>query len=196
MVLREFRKPDLNAPRFRPKKLNVLNAEFCKKFHKEHPKYRHLSCDQIKNIVTTMNTTIYQTVIERRDGVELPEQLGYIFIGTCPKKVTDNPDMVRSQQYGRLIQNQNWESDQYVAKIFYTNFETKYRFAFHEMWGFQGVRDFKRSVAATYPTEWKKYVVVDNLQKVSKLFRVHRHKEFQKKDTQDQLQYYNEFDFD
>jgi hypothetical protein len=143
-----------------------------------------------------MNTTIYQTVIERRDGVELPEQLGYLFIGTCPKKVSDNPDMVKSQQYGRLIQNQNWESDQYVAKIFYTNFETKYRFAFHEMWGFQAIRDFKRTVAKTYPTEWKKYVVVDNLQKVSKLFRVHRHKEFQKKDTLDQLQYYNEFDFD
>lgn len=196
MVLREFRKPDLNAPRFRPKKLNVLNAAFCEKFYKEHPKYRYLSCEQIKNIVTTMNTTIYQTVIEKRDGVELPEQLGYLFIGTCPRKVSDNPDMVKSQQYGRLIQNQNWESDQYVAKIFYTNFETKYRFAFHEMWGFQGIRDFKRTVAKTYPTEWKKYVVVDNLQKVSKLFRVHRHKEFQKKDTLDQLQYYNEFDFD
>jgi hypothetical protein len=196
MVLREFRKPDLNAPRFRPKKLNVLNAGFCEKFYKEYPKYRHLSCDQIKTIIVTMNTTIYQTVIERRDGVELPEQLGYLFIGTCPKKVSDNPDMVKSQQYGRLIQNQNWESDQYVAKIFYTNFETKYRFAFHEMWGFQAIRDFKRTVAKTYPTEWKKYVVVDNLQKVSKLFRVHRHKEFQKKDTLDQLQYYNEFDFD
>jgi hypothetical protein len=165
-------------------------------FYKEYPKYRHLSCDQIKNIIVTMNTTIYQTVIEKRDGVELPEQLGYLFIGTCPRKVSDNPDMVKSQQYGRLIQNQNWESDQYVAKIFYTNFETKYRFAFHEMWGFQGIRDFKRTVAKTYPTAWKKYVVVDNLQKVSKLFRVHRHKEFQKKDTLDQLQYYNEFDFD
>lgn len=195
MVFKEFRKPDLHAPRYRPKKLNVLNQAFCEKFHRENPKYRHLTNDQIKNIVTTLNGKIYQTVIDTRDGVELPEQLGYIFIGTCPRKKSDNPDMVKSTHYGRIIQNQNWESDQYVAKIFYTNFETKYRFAFHEMWGFQAVRDFKRSVAKTYPTEWKKYVMIDNLQKVSNLFRVHRAKEFQKKDTLDQLQLYDEFDF-
>ena len=195
MVFKEFRKPDLNAPRFRPKRLNILNKQFCEKFHQENPKYRYLTCDQIKNIVCTMNKTIYTTVIEKRDGVELPEQLGYLFIGSCPRKVKDNPDMVTSQQYGRLIQNKNWESDQYVAKIFYTNFETKYRFAFHEMWGFEAVRDFRRSVAATYPTEWKKYVLVDNMLKVSKLFRVYRAREFEKKETLDQLQYYDEFDF-
>jgi hypothetical protein len=195
MVLKEFRKPDLNAPRFRPKKLNILNQDFYHKFLRENPKYRYLSYDKVKRIVTTMNGMIYQTVIDKRDGVELPEQLGYIFIGTCPRKVSDNPDMVKSQMYGHMIQNKNWESDQYVAKIFYTNFETKYRFAFHEMWGFQGVRDFKRTVAKTYPTEWKKYVMVDNLQKVSKLFRTHRYKEFKKKETINQLEFYDEFDF-
>lgn len=195
MVLREFKKPDLNAPRFRPKKLNIVNQDLCQKFYRQHPKYRHLSCDAIKNIITTMNGLIYQTVIDKRDGVELPEQLGYIFIGTCPRKVTDNPDIAKSIQYGQMVQNQNWESDQYVAKIFYTNFETKYRFAFHEMWGFQGVRDFKRTVAKTYPTEWKKYIMIDNLQKVSKLFRMHRAKEFVKNKTEIHLDTYDEFDF-
>jgi len=88
MVLKEFRKPDLNAPRFRPKKLNILNQDLYQKFIRDTPKYRYLSYDKFKNIITTMNGMIYQTVIDKRDGVELPEQLGYIFIGTCPRKVT------------------------------------------------------------------------------------------------------------
>lgn len=196
MLMKEFNKPDLNAPRFRPKKLNILNQRFCEKFHSQNPKYRHLSHEKIKNIVSTMNGIIYTTVINERDGVELPEQLGYLFIGTCPRKVSDNVDYKKSLIYGRKLQNQNWESDQYVAKIFYTNFETKYRFRFHEMWGFTAVRDFKRQVAKTYPVEWKKYVVVDNLQKVSKMFRTYRYREFQKKETEFNLLNYDELSFD
>ena len=94
------------------------------------------------------------------------------------------------------VQNQNWESDQYVAKIFYTNFETKYRFKHHEMWGFTGVRDFKRTVAKTYPQEWKKYVQVDNLVKVSLLFRKQKFKDFKKQETTELLKEYDEFDLD
>ena len=139
---------------------------------------------------------IWQTAIDTRDGVELPEQLGYIFIGSCPRKKGENTNYRKSAEYGVKIQNQNWESDQYTAKIFYTNFETKYRFKHHEMWGFTGVRDFKRTVAQTYPIEWKKYVQVDNLVKVSLLFRKQRFKDFKKHETARLLEEYDEFNLD
>jgi hypothetical protein len=92
------------------------------------------------------------------------------------------------------VQHQNWESDQYLAKIFYTNFETKYRFKFHELWGFTALRDFKRTVGKTYPKEWKKYVVVDNLTKISRLFRKHIVRDIDKKNTKLLLEDYDEFD--
>jgi hypothetical protein len=139
---------------------------------------------------------VWQHVIDSRDGVELPEQLGFLFIGTCPRKNGENTDYKKSLQYGVKVQNQNWESDQYVAKIFYTNFETKYRFKHHEMWGFTGVRDFKRTVAHTYPQEWKKYVQVDNLVKVSLLFRKQKFKDFKKQETAQLLEEYDEFNLD
>lgn len=191
-----FNKPDLNAPRFRPKRHNVLNNAFCKRFRKDNPDCARLSNEQIKSVITTANGMLWQAVIQERDGVELPEQLGYIFIGTCPRKKSDNIDYKRSIQYGRKIQNQNWESDQYTAKIFYTNYETKYRFRFHELWGFDGLRDFTRSVAKTYPLEWKKYIQVDSFQHISRLFRKHRYQEFKRKETIVSLQSYDEFDLD
>lgn len=190
-----YKKPDLNAPRFRPKKLNITNKESYEKFISENPKYAFLTINQYKEIITVFNGKIWETVIKEREGIELPEQLGYLFIGSCPRKKFDNTDYKKSEHYGVKLQSQNWESDQYVAKIFYTNFETKYRFKHHEMWGFKGLRDFTRGVAKTYPIEWKKYIMVDNLMKVSRLFRREKFKQSKKVETVLLLENYDEFNF-
>jgi hypothetical protein len=193
--VRQCKKPDLNAPRYRPKKLNFTNVEFYNRFIEEHPKYANVTADKFKEVINSFNGKIWETVIENRDGVELPEQLGYLFIGTCPRKKS-NVDFSKSKEHGVVIQHQNWESDNYAAKIFYTNYETKYRFKHHEMWGFTGIRGFKRTVAQTYPINWKKYVMVDNLVRVSRIFRKEKYKEFLKNETLDLLNNYDEFNLE
>lgn len=194
--MRPFKKPDLNAPRYRPTKLNLTNVDTYTKFISENPKYAHITLAEFKNIISTFNGAIWESVINERDGVELPEQLGYLFIGTCPRQKKENIDYKKSEHYGFAVQNQNWESDQYLAKIFYTNFETKYRFKHHDLWGFTALRDFKRSVAQTYPAKWKMYVVVDNLVKVSRIFRQEKYKYELKLETTDLLKNYDEFNLD
>jgi hypothetical protein len=193
--VRQCKKPDLNAPRYRPKKLNFTNVEFYNRFIEEHPKYANVTADKFKEVINSFNGKIWETVIENRDGVELPEQLGYLFIGTCPRKKS-NVDFSKSKEHGVIIQHQNWESDNYAAKIFYTNYETKYRFKHHEMWGFTGIRNFKRTVAQTYPVNWKKYVMVDNLVRISRIFRKEKYKEFLKNETLDLLNNYDEFNLE
>jgi len=195
-VAKEYKKPDLNAPRYRPTKLNLTNNTFYNSFIQDNPKHSHITIEQFKNVIKTFNGMIWEAVINERDGIQLPEQLGYIIIGSCPKKIGDNTDYKKSEHYGVKVQNQNWESDQFTAKIFYTNFETKYRFKNHELWGFKGVRDFKRSVAKTYPTEWKKYMQVDNKLKISRLFRLEKFKQFKTDETAELLKNYDEFNLD
>ena len=192
---KQYKKPDLKAPRFRPKKLNLTNAGFYEQFLKDNPKHSDLSVSQFKEIIKVFNGKIWNTVVDCRDGVELPEQLGYLFIGSCPRK-RSNVDFKKSEHYGVVLQNQNWESDQYVAKIFYTNFETKYRFRNHDLWGFKGVRDFTRMVGQTYPKEWKKYLVVDNFIKISKIFRMNKQRDLKDIETQDLLKDYDEFNLE
>ena len=195
-MAKQFKKPDLTAPRYRPKKLNLTNTDFYNRFITENPKYANISNIQFKEIIKTFNGLIWEGVIKERDGIQLPEQLGYIFIGSCPRKVNDNVDYNKSLHYGVKLQNRNWESDQYVAKIFYTNFETKYRFKNHDLWGFTGLRDFKRSVAKTYPEQWKKYVQVDNKLKISRLFRLEKFKQFKTDETKELLKTYDEFNLE
>lgn len=194
--MKQFKQPDLSAPRFRPKKHNVLTKDLYLEFITKYPKYKGIPYEVYKEIITKFNGKIWEEVIENRDGVELPEQLGYVFIGTCPRKKSDNTDYYKSKSYGVKLQNQNWESDQYVAKIFYTNFEVKYRFRFHHMWGFTGVRDFKRTVAKTYPENWKKYPVIDNFQIISRLLRKVHKLDITAAETALQLEDYDEFDLD
>lgn len=194
--MQSFKKPDLNGPRYRPKKQNILNIDLHKRFLEKYPKYKGVvSHEQMKDIVTSFNTAIWEEVIDNRDGVELPEQLGYVFIGTCPKKIHSNIDYKTSGELGIKVQNQNWESDQYLAKIFYTNYENKYSFRFHELWSFVGVRDFKRSVAKTYPKEWKKYIMMDDTQQTSKIFRKQVVKDFMKNNIEIIPESYDEFAF-
>lgn len=194
-MAKQYKKPDLNAPRYRPTKLNLTNVDFYNRFIQDNPKYNQLTINQFKDVIKTFNGKIWQAVINERDGIQLPEQLGYIFIGSCPRKKS-NVDYKKSEEYGVILQNQNWESDQYLAKIFYTNFETKYRFKNHELWGFKGLRDFTRAVGQAYPKQWKKYIQVDNKLKISRLFRMEKFKQFKTEETAELLKNYDEFNLD
>lgn len=194
--MKEFRKPDLNAPRYRAKCLDVLKKDFYKAFRETNPKYKHLSDKDIKGIISDVNGKVWQMVIDERDGIELPEQLGYIFIGSCPAPKKDNPNYYMSKQLEKVIQHRNWESDQYLAKIFYTNSASKYRFKFSNLWGFSPVRQFSRTVGQTYPENYTKYLVVDDHKNINTIFKKMSYKMDMRALEKEKLKTYNEFDLE
>tara|TARA_R110002020_G_C15992857_1_gene749475 strand:+ start:140 stop:721 length:582 start_codon:yes stop_codon:yes gene_type:complete len=192
--MKEFNKPDVKAPRFRPKVYNVLKKEFFEKFKKKYPKYKSLENSKLKNIIKTFNETICEKVIDTRDGVELPQQLGWIFIGTCQKSKKENIDFAKSLKYGVKVTNKNWETDGKLAKIFYTNHAPKHKIRNREFWGFVACRKFKRNVAKTYPENWNMYIVVDPIKKLRMSYAKEMYKNVRLKQDQKNLENYNEFD--
>lgn len=170
-MISNFKKPNLNAPRYRNKVLSILNAETLKEFKDKYPAYKNIDNQKLKNVIKFFNEKIWQEVIENRDGVELPYSLGYLFIGTCPAAKSVNTDYALSKKYGKVLQNKNWDTDGKVAKIFYTNYTTKYRFRNRELWQFTAVRQFKRAVAKTYPKKWTKYIIMSNNKKVAHMYK-------------------------
>ena len=142
-MINNFKQPNLNAPRYREKVLGLLNAELINEFKNKHPIY-----SKIDN-----------------------NSLGYLFIGTCPAAKSVNTDYALSKKYGKVLQNKNWETDGKVAKIFYTNYSTKYRFKNRELWQFIAVRQFKRAVAKSYPKKWRKYITMVNKKKVAHMYK-------------------------
>jgi hypothetical protein len=107
-----------------------------------------------------------------------------------------NKDYKTSKELQQLIQHRNWESDNYLAKIFYTNYGSKYRFMFSKLWGFKPVRQFSRSVGQTYPDQYLKYLVVDNKRRINEIFGKKAFKMDIEKQEKEMLKDYNEFDLD
>ena len=170
-MINNFKRPDLNAPRYREKRLGFLNKHLIKEFKNKYPLYANIDNEKLKTIIRIYNKRLWHGVIEYRDGVELPDSLGYLFIGTCPASKSVNTDYALSKQYGKVLQNKNWETDGKVAKIFYTNYSTKYRFRNRELWQFKAVRQFKRSVAKTYPEKWSKYIIMESKKRVAEMYK-------------------------
>lgn len=192
--MREFKKPDLTAPRFRPVVYNVLSKEFFNNFKKKYPKYKDLENKDLKNIIKVFNNQMYNTVIDVRDGIQLPEQIGWLFIGTCQSPKKENIDFAKSNKYGVAVSNKNWETDGKLAKIFFTSYALKHKMKNREFWKFVACREFKRSVAKTYPENWNMYAVAEPSKKFKLDYQNIAYKNFIEAKTEKELKTYNEFD--
>lgn len=165
-----FKKPDKKAPRFRRSRLSLLNQELFQKFKEKNPTIE-IDYKAFKRLILAFNSKIRYLVTHERDGVELPEQLGFMFIGTCPKTRQDNPDKVISAELDMKISHKNWESNQYLCRIFYSNYGTKYRFANREFWYFRPSRTFKKEASTTFLEQWNVYRKISPIQRVSQLYK-------------------------
>lgn len=192
--MKEFKSPDLTAPRYRPEVHTIMNKEFFESFKKKHPKYKDLDNVELRKIVKYFNNTLYQTVIDTRDGVQLPEQIGWLFIGTCQSPKKQNIDFVKSKKYGVAVSNKNWETDGKLAKIFFTSYALKHKMKNREFWGFVACREFKRAVAKTYPENWNMYLVVEPTRKIKLNSTRNYLANSAKQQEREGLKHYNEFE--
>ena len=192
--MREFKTPDLSAPRYRPEVFNLLDKQFFEEFKKKYPRYASYDTSLLKKIMKTFNKSVYNLVVESRDGVQLPELIGWLFVGTCMQSKKRNIDFAKSKQYGVEVSNNNFATDGKLAKIFYTSYALKHKMKNREYWSFVACRDFKRLVAKTYPENWNMYVIVDSNKKTKSLYRKKYMEEKHNKLAQSALKTYNEFE--
>jgi len=192
--MEDFNRPDVKASRYRPQVSTVLNKEFFENFKKAYPKYKDLDNKVIRKMIKRFNQVLHQAVIDTRDGVQLPEQLGWIFIGTCQKSKKANIDYGKSKKYGVKVSNKNWETDGKLAKIFFSNYAPKLKMKNREFWGFTACREFKRAVSKSYPENWNMYIEVLPGAKIDKVYNSVLYKDFLKKAEKKALDDYNEFD--
>jgi hypothetical protein len=192
--MREFKKPDLSAPRYRPEVFNLLDKEFFDGFKKLYPRYAKYENSMLKNITKTFNRAVYNLVVDTRDGVQLPDQIGWLFVGTCQQSKKRNVDFAKSKQYGVEVSNNNFATDGKLAKIFFTSYALKHKMKNREYWSFVACRDFKRLVAKAYPENWNMYRVVENNKKIKKVYQQLYYAGKEAIKTQKALKTYNEFE--
>jgi hypothetical protein len=180
--------------RYTPHSKNILNKDLYDQFIKKYPKYKDTSYLDITNLLKAFNVVLYNEVIDTRDGVQLPQEIGWLFIGTCEQSKKKNVDFNKTKIYGVTVTNKNWESDGKLAKIFYSNYSQKHKIKNREFWAFTACRSFKRKVAKTYPENWTMYVQVEPTKRIKEQFEKSVKKDLNKILTKQKLKTYNEFD--
>jgi hypothetical protein len=164
-----FKKPDLSAPRFRPSKHVVLTKELYKKFLKANPDY-DITYENFKKIITTFNKNIVQGAIDNRSGIELPQNIGYVFLASCEKPKKQNIDIKKSTEYGVIANHKNWDSDNKLLKIFFVNKDSYRGLTYKNLWGFKPIRNFKRNASKAFIENYNNYISLDLYTKPSSLF--------------------------
>lgn len=194
--MQQFRKPDLNAPRYRVKKTNIIDDDYLEQFRLKFPEYSHYGKRELKKIVHKFNGLLWDKVIEHRDGIELPQGLGFVFIGSCGNVTSDNIDYGKSIKYGVVVKHKNWDTDGYVGKIFFSAYYAKYKLRERSIWAFTASREFKRTVKERYKEDFKKYIVVENTTDVVKMYKKNKSRDYFKiRNTIDKANY-NDFEID
>jgi hypothetical protein len=188
-----YNQPDRTAPRYRKSTLGILDWRFYNNFRKKYPQYKDLSNKELSTIISVFNEQSWDVAVNTRDGIELPEGMGYIFVGTCPSPKKLNIDAKKSYETGVIIRYRNFDSDNYLAKICYTNYASKYKFQHREIWKFTAARQFKQAVAKAYTINWRMYLQIDNFARISRAFAKQKIKDYVKAHGSNVPDNYNEF---
>ncbi len=191
----DTKKPDVKAPRCRKKVITTINQEIFKEFKDKYPKYGSLDYDVFREIIEHHSGEIWKTVINTRDGVKLPENLGVLVGASCTKRGGAFYKSYSTE--GGEKKQLNLNTDGYLGKIFYTNYTEKGILKDRVLWSFAPIRQFKRSFSANYENNWFKYLAItpaDNISKLfAKMFKVRV--EFSKPEEEFDIASYNEFEF-
>jgi hypothetical protein len=174
MPMKEYVQPDLFKPKYRKNLLKLLNQAFYNEYRQKYPDTK-LSDKQIISIVKTFNKECLKVIASTRDGLDIYNQLGFIFVGACK---IQNPaeDHIKSKETGLEIHYKNWNTNEWICKVCYTNYSSKYRFKNAAFWGFEPNSLLKRAVSEAFKLNHKLYVITDNFRKLNRLFQKRNHR--------------------
>jgi len=186
--------PDLSAARFRAKRTNLIDKELLEKFKLKYPQYKNLDLATFRKVFHHHCGEIRETVISTRDGVELPEGIGCLFIGAIRYKGPRLVNWAKCKQMGQRVYEKNFTSDGMLAKIYYSNYGTKYSMRDKQLWRFTPCRNFKRDTSKVFSERWTMFMESPNYSKLTKDYNRTIARQIMAKRAERQIKDYNDFD--
>lgn len=168
--LEKIKNRDLSAPKIYYKKKKIIDKDFIQKFIEEFPQYKNISRKDFENIVNEFNEKIYTFVINNPDGIELPYNLGRLFIASLPSlsaKQYNKIDYKESIKRGVAVPHMNWDTDNKYGKVIYSTSTGPKRSPEFKMWYFVPSRKFDRAQKAAYKKLYPMYITFESRAKLT-----------------------------
>lgn len=149
---------DRKAPRFSTRKYrkNIVSEELYERWKKQTG--YDLSFQEFRAIWNLIGREYTNAVIEETDGAKLGSSTGDLYIGYVPGAKNKGVDHKTSQELGKKVYHQNWNSKNKLAKIIYGVHNRKYIHRFCYFWSFTAHRTFKNRVTQAirdFPERYK-----------------------------------------
>lgn len=188
---------DKKCPRFTRTRIDLVNMELAEEFLKEFPQYADK--EELKNIrsftklITTFNSGLWKHVVDNRDGIDLPERLGVVFVGAKTSVYTP-VDYGLSSKYNTEVLMHNFESNGLIGRIFYSRHTRNHGMTIKTIWRFKPSRAFALGVRDSFREgNSRRYRRVENRKELHILFQ-QRVRNRNKEQGYGMLDNYNEFE--
>ena len=135
-------------------KYNICCREFTTQLQEKYPQLKKYSIGQLKKMIREFNRGLGDYIIENRDGIELPNFIGQLFIGSC-KQVKPVPEhIIENSSKPLKIRN----VDSHFPFCFYMTRNYASRFAMGKFWWFEANRELKERISENFSKNWKNYI--------------------------------------
>jgi hypothetical protein len=160
-----YKVPNKKGSRVRKPTKSIVDFKMLINFKNKHPEYSSITKTDFNKIIREFNSNIVKTTIDNRDGLRLPERLGLLQILTFPKPKRKFIDFGKSNKDGVVRYHGNWETDNKIGKIVFSNTLNGYSYKNCRFWGLNPSRYFKKEMSEQFKRKWQKYIYVDNKRK-------------------------------
>jgi hypothetical protein len=134
---------------------DIINKDFIKRFINDHPQY-DMDCFDFKRILKLANRELQKSIMDDKDGVKLPQDLGIIYVAAYRSK-NKNFNMADSSKYGKSLYFMNLHTNGWVCTIQYNTQYVKLKKMWKRLWKFKGERHFTRAVSKRFREDWMNY---------------------------------------
>ena len=150
--------PALKLPRCRFKSKSIIDDVFIKDV-KAKINDETVDSKMIRSVIKSFNLKICDTIVKERDGIDLPEDLGVIFVASKKyhRKGMYSQDPTVYKKTGQNIDFTNLHTDGLIADIIYTNHHSNFTFASKGNWSYDACRILTRSVSSNFRENWSMY---------------------------------------
>jgi hypothetical protein len=188
---------DKNAPRFVRTRTDLISNEFVEEFLKEYPQYSEVknfkNISDTKRLAKRCNASLWQHTVDNRDGIDLPERLGVLFVGGKTSVYTP-VDYGNTSKYQTEVLMHNYESNGIIGRIFYSRHSRNHGMTVKTIWTFKPCREYTQGVKTSFKEgNSRRYRRVENKKQLLYLFE-ERQRARNKKEGYGMLENYNEFE--
>lgn len=162
-----FNKPNRKAKRIKKTSFCVSMRSVFVKVRDKYPQYKHKVTEtECRDVINNFTFYMKNKILENRDGIELPENLGYIMI-TAFKSKKKLLNKKESEKHGIKIYETNLSTDGFKAKILYSNDKMKFKLANRDVWSFRGTSILRKEVSHIFKENWKSFIQLNMIKKIS-----------------------------